>query len=102
MEVAYFIGLEIRISLSNRAGSVSKFYGFGFFKEVECGFGFLRFFILENFRFQVLTVLSKFEILVSSLEIWMFKYEWILETYNLLKDKHRNKTMSNVHTTSLI
>ena len=69
-----------------RAGSVSKFSGFGFFKEVEYGFGFLRFFILENFRFQVLTVLSKFEILVSSLEIWMFRYEWILE------DKLRNKT----------
>ena len=69
-----------------------KFSGFGFFKEVEYGFGFLRFFILQNFRFRFLTVLSKFEILVLSLEIWMFRYEWILETYNLLKDKLRNKT----------
>ena len=36
-----------------RAGSVSKFSGFGFFKEVEYGFGFLRFFILQNFSVSV-------------------------------------------------
>ena len=38
---------------SSRAGSVSKFSGFGFFKEVEYGFGFLRFFILQNFSVSV-------------------------------------------------
>ena len=63
-----------------------EIFRFRLFKEVEYGFGFLRFFILQNFRFRFLTVLSKFEILVSSLEIWMFRYEWILE------DKLRNKT----------
>ena len=41
------------IVLHNRAGSVSKFSGFGFFKEVEYGFGFLRFFILQNFSVSV-------------------------------------------------
>ena len=40
-------------ALNNRAGSVSKFSGFGFFKEVEYGFGFLRFFILPNFSVSV-------------------------------------------------
>ena len=36
-----------------RAGSVSRFSGFGFFKEVEYGFGFLRFFNLQNFSVSV-------------------------------------------------
>ena len=44
-------------TLFTRAGSVSKFAGFGFFKEVEYGFRFLRFFILQNFSVSVLTVL---------------------------------------------
>ena len=41
------------VAIFTRAGSVSKFSGFGFFKEVEYGFGFLRFFILQNFSVSV-------------------------------------------------
>ena len=44
---------EPALTVVIRAGSVPKFSGFGFFKEVEYGFGFLRFFNLQNFPVSV-------------------------------------------------